>query len=103
MATKCPLCGNQALSEGIQNVIDRKDLQIQRLKARLWDLHTTFQAYKQISTDGAAVLSRERLVDREETRKLRRRLGQVTATNRKGTPGYRNWLTKFRAARTASA
>lgn len=118
MSLKCPSCENQvAISEAVKKELDRKDLEIQKLKSNLWDYRLSFKVYKKITENAAETQARETteqdhlfmreiLALRTENHEIRqatkRKLAQAKVLNRKGTPGYGVWLGKFRAAQATA-
>jgi hypothetical protein len=109
MDIKCTTCRDGAELGEIREKLEHRDAQILKLKALLWDKYIAFKVYKQITNKHA-----ETQVG--EIHDLRTRLDDANkrlywalenpvriAWNKKGTPGYGAWLTKFQATRAATA
>lgn len=92
MSHKCPSCGNQVpLPDAVES------LQTEAWLERAW-VKESIRGLRL-----AAMLSHrtdQLRVARPEIDRLRRRVHQLLAPNRKGEPGYYSWLRKFRLKNT---
>ena len=109
MATKCPSCGRQvpinesAIGRDTAFEIARLRIEVKTLKSALWDKQVLCDAKQKIAEENATALVHQQKLYDVEVRELKQKLAQARVTNRRGSPGYSDWLTKFRAARAATA